>query len=147
MYNFCSLSNCADGEMPRAGLILDQAGNLYGTTTAGGTGVCGGCGTVFQLAPDGNGGWTESRTLYSFTGGSDGGTPFAGLIFDEMGNLYGTTIDGGLNYGTVFQLTPNGNGVWTENTLYQFTGGSDGGNSVAGLTFDAAGNLYGTTRG
>jgi hypothetical protein len=97
------------------------------------------------LVPDGVGGWKES-VIYSFTGGTDGGVPFSGLIFDKVGNLYGTTFQGSINWGTVFELTRNGDGSWSESTLYIFKGGSDGGNSVAGLTFDPAGNLYGTTR-
>src|SRR5258707_14601505 len=84
-------------------------------------------------------------TLYTFTGGSDGSHPFAGLIADATGNLYGTTYDGRGpgRYGTVFELTPSG----TFTVLYSFTGGSDGANPRAGLIADAAGNLYGTTYG
>ena len=141
----------SDGNMPQAGLIFDQTGNLYGTTFEGG--VYGG-GTVFQLTPNQNGGWTE-HTLYSFcsrTNCTDGTEPFAGLIFDQAGNLYGTTQLGGAhnNSGTVFQLTPNQNGGWAENTLYSFcsrTNCADGAGPQAGLIFDQAGNLYGTTFG
>ena len=83
--------------------------------------------------------------LHTFTGGADGANPEAELIFDQAGNLYGTTVAGGQNgNGVVFQLTPAGSG-WTEHVLYNFTGGADGGSPAAGLIFDPAGNLYGTT--
>ena len=98
------------------------------------------------LAP---GAWAASRykVLYRFqVGGNDGSAPIAGLIFDAAGNLYGTTEYGGAsNYGTVFKLTPNAVGSWTKSVLYSFKDGSDGGWPAAGLIFDAAGNLYGTT--
>jgi uncharacterized repeat protein (TIGR03803 family) len=85
------------------------------------------------------------KVLYTFTGGLDGGQPYAGLIQDAAGNLYGVTESGGaFNYGTVFKLTRSQNG-WTETVLYSFSGGSDGGDPSGGLTLDAAGNLYGTT--
>ena len=139
-----SFTNGSDGGHPVAGLIADAAGNLYGTTQNGGDG---GYGTVFRLDPSGT-----LIVLHSFTGGSDGGTPVAGLIADEAGNLYGTTSAGGDRTncaaqfidgcGTVFQLDPSG----TLNVLYNFTGGSDGGNPDAALIADAAGNLYGTTQ-
>ncbi len=99
-------NNGTDGYEPSAGLIFDAAGNLYGTTSEGGT-YCepDGCGAVFELSL-GRGGWTET-VLYSFSGGTDGAVPWAGLIFDAAGNLYGTTAEGGTYaYGTVFQLTP-----------------------------------------
>ena len=106
LYSFCSVANCADGERPLAGLLLDKAGNLYGTTTAGGlvTKNCSvGCGTVFQLAPGGS-----ENLLYVFTGASDGDNPNGNLIADRKGRLYGTS--GGLNFcsgndcGTVFRI-------------------------------------------
>jgi uncharacterized repeat protein (TIGR03803 family) len=128
-----------DGANPTAGLIADASGNLYGTTELGGgaNGCSGGCGTVFKLTPSG----TET-VLYRFTGGSDGASPFAALIADGAGNLYGTTFFGGASgHGTVFKLTPSG----TETVLYSFTGGSDGANPLAGLIADAAGNIYGMT--
>jgi uncharacterized repeat protein (TIGR03803 family) len=85
-------------------------------------------------------------TLYTFTGGSDGGKPASTLIFDKVGNLYGTTQTGGAGFGTVFELSPDGHGGWTESVLYAFTGGTDGSEpGYAPLIFDAAGNLYGTT--
>jgi uncharacterized repeat protein (TIGR03803 family) len=91
-----------DGANPYAGLILDSAGNLYGTTPMGGAS---GFGTVFQLAPNGSAGYTES-VLYSFGAGPDGEAPYAGLILDSAGNLYGTTFGGGSSgNGTVFKVT------------------------------------------
>ncbi|MFI5115931.1 MAG: choice-of-anchor tandem repeat GloVer-containing protein, partial [Terriglobales bacterium] len=136
-----------DGSNPKAGVIFDAAGNLYGTTSLGGAGVCqgAGCGTVFELTPAAGGTWTE-KVLHSFGGATDGVIPEAGLIFDAAGNLYGTTGYGGpYNWGTVFELTPAAGGTWTENVLYSFQGGADGAGPAAGLVFDAAGNLYGTT--
>ena len=128
-----------DGATPYAGLVLDSAGNLYGTTTAGGLF---GQGTVFELSPSGSG-WTE-QVLYNFQGGSDGGFPTGGLIFDQSGNLYGSTNKGGVGGGgTVFELTPSGGG-WTYNLLYSFTGNTGCG-PFANLGLDGAGNLYGTT--
>jgi uncharacterized repeat protein (TIGR03803 family) len=130
------------GLMPEAPLIVDQAGNLYGTTLKGGR-RCdekykpGQCGTVFKLAPDG----TET-VLHVFQGGfsGDGGKPQgAGLITDRRGNLYGVTPDGGNeNYGTVFELTPTGK----ESVLFSFPGA--GGGPFGTLLRDKAGNLYGT---
>jgi uncharacterized repeat protein (TIGR03803 family) len=135
----------SDGADPFAGLIKDKAGNLYGTTEEGGSTSCEGygCGTVFELAPDG----TET-VLHAFTGGNDGDDPIGGLIKDSAGNLYGTTVNGGgtgcgYGCGTVFKLAPDG----TETVLYAFTGGSDGAGPAAGLIKDSAGNLYGTTEG
>lgn len=133
----------ADGAIPYGALVRDQAGNLYGTTSGGGTS---GPGTVFELSPSGSG-WTE-QVLYDFTGGSDGGAPFAGLIADEQGNLYGTTYFGGdspCGCGVVFELSPNLNGTWSETVLYIFTGVPDGGEPEAALIRDSAGNLYSTT--
>ena len=139
----------SDGANPGPGdLTFDQAGNIYGTTTEGGVASpsCfwghAGCGVVFELTPS-NDGWTE-KVLYSFTGGNDGDTPNVGVVFDQHGNLYGTTDDEGKYlYGTVFQLTPNGPG-WTESTIYAFEGLTDGA-YPGGLTTDCAGNLYGIT--
>ncbi|MGA8491475.1 MAG: choice-of-anchor tandem repeat GloVer-containing protein [Terriglobales bacterium] len=139
-----------DGTGPEAGLIFDAAGNLYGTTNGGGAYKEG---TVFELTPTSNGGWAET-VLYSFCAQSkctDGKNPFASVIFDAAGNLYGTA-SGGQNgkycydgCGVVFELTPTTSGEWTESVLYSFTGGPDGAGPVAGLVVDTAGNLFGTT--
>jgi uncharacterized repeat protein (TIGR03803 family) len=139
-----SFSGRGDGGGPMAGLIMDSAGNLYGTTATGGSSVCmGGCGTVFRLAPNG-GGYTES-VLYAFTDAGDGGTPRGNLIVDGSGNLYSTTEGGGNGYGVVFELTPNGSGGYAESVLHAFNSGTDGAYPVAGLIVDSAGDLYGTT--
>ncbi|MGA8876241.1 MAG: choice-of-anchor tandem repeat GloVer-containing protein [Candidatus Korobacteraceae bacterium] len=141
IHNF---GNGEDGSRPEAGLILDGTGNLYGTTHSGGTHSAG---TVFELTPNGSGGWTE-RVLHNFGADQDDGQDSeGGLIFDSAGNLYGTTVAGGnLGLGTVFEMTPNGSGGWTEKVLHNFGHGEDG-NSPQGLSliFDGAGNLYGTT--
>lgn len=133
----------ADGTGPRAPVILDTRGNLYGTTVVGGPS---GAGTVFELMPNRlTGGWRED-VLHDFSGGSDGSYPEAGLVFDALGNLYGTTYYGGpAGQGTVFELTPNPDGSWTESVLYAFSGGSDGAQPSGGLIFDDVGNLYGVT--
>ena len=132
-----------DGAYPKARLLLDPKGNLFGTTTAGGAY---GWGEVFELTPNPSGGWTES-VIYSFQNGADGDLPAAGVIRDAKGNLYGTLYNGGnLGHGAVFELSPNKKtGVWTKQLLYSFSGGNDGGQPVGGLIFDKAGNLYGTT--
>jgi uncharacterized repeat protein (TIGR03803 family) len=147
LYNF---TGGTDGGQPYASLVLDAAGNLYGTTNFGGSANCNlGCGTVFKLTP-GSGGWNET-VLYTFSGGSDGREPYARLRFDAAGNLYGTTLLGGsissvcsTGCGTVFKLT-HGSSGWTESVLYAFQGTTDGASPYDGLAFDAAGNLYGTT--
>ena len=136
-----SFSGGADGGSPYSGVIRDAAGNLYGTTSSGGAYSAG---TVFKLTPNPDGTWAES-VLHSFSGGSDGANPQAGVILDAAGNLYGTTPYGGAGGGVVFKLTPNAEGTWTENVLYTFAHARDGANPQAGVIFDAAGNLYGTT--
>ncbi len=146
LHNF---GNGTDGSGPFAGLIFDAVGNLYGTTEEGGSS---GWGIVFELTPTSGGGWTET-VLHSFQhNGTDGYVPVAGLIFDAAGNLYGTTSGGGtygnctyFGCGTVFELTPTSGGGWTEQVLHDFGNGTDGAKPSAGVTFDAAGNLYGTT--
>ncbi len=138
LYNFTGGS---DGGSPQSRLTFDSAGNLYGTTNSGGLGY----GTVFELSPNGNGGWNET-VLYSFTGGADGANPnYCYVTFDSVGNLYGTAYGGGANgYGVVFKLSPEG-ASWTETVLYSFAGGTDGANPVSGLIMDPVGNLYGTS--
>lgn len=121
-----------DGEAPLAGVVFDNAGNLYGTAAFGGAYQGG---AVYELTPSGLA-WTES-IIYSFTGQSDGNEPYGGLIFDGSGNLYGTTFAGAT---TVYELSPSSGG-WMFTVLHAF-GAYEG--SVATLTFDAAGNLYGT---
>lgn len=132
-----------DGANPYGGLIWDRAGNLYGTTYFGGVA---GMGTAYQLAPGPNGKWQEN-VLYSFLGDTDGSLPTATLVFDGAGNLFGTTSAGGrpsCDCGTVFKLTL-GNGGWKENIVHFFGKNFDGYAPNYGLTFDAAGNLYGAT--
>jgi uncharacterized repeat protein (TIGR03803 family) len=199
LHNFCSQGY--DGCYPYAGLIIDPAGNLYGTTVAGGAYGGGtvfrvdqtggetvlysfqrqsdinypygpllfdaagnlygvalqggatsqqcpqGCGGVFQLTPSGNR-WIEN-VLQLFTGGNDGAFPSGNLVLDGLGNLYGTTQEGGSSVcqfgcGTVFELTSS-NGVWTESLIYTFQGGNDGVSPFSGLASDTSGNMYGTT--
>ena len=130
---------------PHGGLILDKKSNLYGTTYVSANGN----GTVFELvAPHThNGAWKE-MALYEFKGGSDGANSNAGLVWYGSGNLYGTTLEGGIsNAGTVFQLTrpelPNGS--WTESILHRFNN-SDGNTPLANLIIDNDGNLYSTTQ-
>jgi len=141
-----SFSGGDDGSDPATQLSFDSAGNGYGTTVSGGSY---GYGTVFELKASGGG--FQEIVLYSFTGTSDGKNPYGGVTFDGNGNLYGTTVaggDGGIcagdGCGVVFELS-NNNGNWTENVLYNFTGGDDGFGPGGGVVFDRAGNLYGTT--
>jgi uncharacterized repeat protein (TIGR03803 family) len=138
-----SFGNGTDGIEPSVDLIFDKAGNLYGTTTLGGKFRFG---TVFELSPKKGGGWTE-KVLHSFNfNGTDAAEPLAGLTLDAAGNLYGTTAYGGINLvGTVFELKAKAGGGWTEKVLLSFGNGMDGVLPSAGLTFDSAGKLYGTT--
>lgn len=168
-----SFTNGLDGGGPSAALMMDTSGNLYGTTNSGGASAYG---TVFEMSPEPAGGcptgsntgngWCET-VLYSFTGGTDGGLPNASLIFDSSGNLYSTTLVGGIascsfpseapttGCGTVYKLSPApasgcavgtnpGNG-WCETPLYAFSGAPDGSVTTAGLVMDSGNNLYGTT--
>jgi uncharacterized repeat protein (TIGR03803 family) len=137
-----------DGASPWGDLLLDAAGNLYGTTAAGGQGCsnpygASGCGTVFKITAAG-----KESIVYRFAGAPDGSGPSAGLIADQDGNLYGTTEDGGNlvegdTFGTVYRVTPDGQ----ETVLYRFNGESagDGQNPRSTLVMDDEGNLYGTT--
>ena len=123
-----------DGGTPLAGVESDSQGNLYGTTFAGGAA---GMGVVYKLDPAGN-----QTILHSFMGGTDGASPYAGVLLDSTGYIYGTTYYGGsASYGVVYKLDPAGNYT----VLYSFTGGAAGGNPYAGVIRDEAGNLYGTT--
>lgn len=132
------------GFWPRAGLIVDAKGNLYGTTASGGP-FCSGsisCGAVFELLPK-SGSWTE-KVIHGFMGGRDGDGPGAALTFDAAGNLYGTTAEGGdQDCGTIFELTPQSGGSWTERILHSFSL-HEGCEPKSKLTFDNAGSLYGT---
>ena len=137
---FCITSGIAfgDGQRPEAGLVFDAAGDLYGTTSSDGAGA----GTVFELTPQANGKWTQ-KILDQFQNLADAAFPWGGLIFDAAGNLYGTTLQGGsgvcsLGCGTVFELTPNSRGGWTEIVLHNFGSGTDGIHPYDRLVFDAA---------
>ena len=136
LHNF---GNSNDGQTPLGNLIFDGVGNLYGTTSAGGIY---GFGTAFEISTSG----TET-VVYNFSGGADGANPAAGLLFDGSGDLYGTTVNGGsFGFGTAFELTPNAGRCCREAPVYNFgSGPDDGRNPEAGLVFDTAGNLYGTT--
>jgi uncharacterized repeat protein (TIGR03803 family) len=183
LYNFCSESNCADGANPVNGLVMDMAGNLYGTTYSGGSG---GNGSVFQLRSSG-GNWTEkviynikstysglamdangdiygttyrtafrlhrTRTgfwspsvIFTFVNGVKNGiNPNGTVVLDSAGNVYGTTFTGGAdNAGLVYKLSLGTSGKYTEQILHTFDG-VYGGKPLAGLVFDSAGNLFGTT--
>jgi uncharacterized repeat protein (TIGR03803 family) len=143
----------ADGTQPRAGLVFDSVGNLYGTTLYGGnlsscvlTGFPAGCGTVFELSPNADGAWTET-VIHAFSG-PDGSAPTAGLTIDPSGNLYGVTLDGGSQgYGAVFELSRNPKGTWSETVLYSFQGSPDAAGGEGNLVFDSAGNLFGLAGG
>jgi uncharacterized repeat protein (TIGR03803 family) len=146
VYTFQGSSN-GDGQYPWGGVILDAAGNLYGTTQLGGPGTqtCpNGCGTAFKLT-NSKQGWKEAL-LHVFTGqNGDGGGASSGLTLDSAGHLFGTTQQGGsTGYGTVYELAHSKSG-WTESVLYQFSGSTDGSTPSSGLIMDSAGNLYGTT--
>src|SRR5271157_1755074 len=131
-----SFKGGTDGAIPFAGLVQDAQGNLYGTTTQGGTSNMG---TVFMVDTTG-----KETVLYSFTGtGGDGENPYGGLVRDAQGNLYGTTVNGGASNpkGTVFKLDTTGK----ETVLHSFTDNPDGALPKAGLLQDTQSNLYGTT--
>ncbi len=143
IYDF-SVGGFSLGGIPWGGLVLDSKGNLYGTTLSGGSSFQG---TVFQLAPGANGTWTYT-VIYNFTGGADGGNPFAStLIVDASDNLYGTVENGGAyGYGVVFEMVAASNGTWTQKVLHSFKGGNDGIYPFANtLVMDPSGKLYGAT--
>lgn len=143
--------NYADGASPYAALIFDKAGNLYGTTFRGGAY---GAGSVFKLRRATDGPWKE-RVLYSFCSAGfpckDGLRPYAGVVLDGSGNLYGTTEQGGGNTcgethcGTVYKLTPTRGGGWRHTVLYAFPNPGNGSFPTGGVIIDKAGNLYGAT--
>lgn len=143
LYTFITTS----GALPSGNLVFDSVGNLYSTTWEGGRFNDG---VVFELSPSSGGSWTET-VVYNFCPEeycADGFAPMGGVIFDSAGNLYGTTSSGGLRScfcGTVFELTPS-MGNWTFTVLHNFDG-SDGAGPAAGMIFDSAENLYGTTGG
>jgi hypothetical protein len=149
LYEFNGKTN---GGNPHSGLIADAAGNLYGTTIDGGIScaIFKTCGVVFELSPSTSGSWTET-VLYSFAGGNDGAYPESALVFDANGNLYGTTAAGGGSTactggcGTIFELSPNGSGGWTEQVLFVDTNSPSDGQDFAGapLLLDSEGNLFG----
>jgi uncharacterized repeat protein (TIGR03803 family) len=145
IHNF---SGGESGANPWAGLVRDRAGNLYGTTPNGGTEY----GDVFKLSQVGSN-WILTP-LHDFVGDTDGAGPYSSLVIGPDGNLYGATVAGGINdtcCGTVFKLTPPATVCkttlcpWTETILYRFQGGNDGQGPYGGITFDQAGNIYGTT--
>jgi len=125
----------AEGGSPETNVILDGSGNFYGGNHAG----------IYKMSPNGDGTWTEST---AFTLGTvNGGGPLGDLVFDSAGNIFGTTAIGGTHSdGTVFELSPAAGGTWTLSTLYNFAGVGDGSLPAGGVTFDAAGNIYGTTQ-
>jgi uncharacterized repeat protein (TIGR03803 family) len=130
-----------DGEYTDTELVMDSAGNLYGTSVQGGRY---GGGTVFQVTPAG-----VHTVLYDFTGGADGGEPYKGVTLDAQGNLYGTAVTGGGGSceggcGVVFKLTNSG-GTWTQTVIHTFTGGSDGAGPGSPVAIDKHGNIWGTT--
>jgi uncharacterized repeat protein (TIGR03803 family) len=144
LHNFCTESNCSDGGVPYDGLVMDKAGNLYGTAYV-----------AFELTP-GSGGWSES-VLYTFCSKPscrDGSGPYAGVILDAAGNLYGTTTaggnplcTGGNGCGVVYELKPGSGGTWKEAVLHTFNGAPNDGAGSSKLLFDSSGNLYGTGGG
>jgi uncharacterized repeat protein (TIGR03803 family) len=148
IYTFCSQTACADGSNPWAGVTVGADGNIYGTTAYGGhtASACRiGCGVVYRLTPD-SGGWTEA-VLQSFTG-ADGLNPFAGVVLDAQGNIFGANSGGGstaCSCGTVYELSPASGGGFQETTLHTFTGVQDGAQPYATLVLDPADHLYGDT--
>lgn len=146
LYTF---SGGADGAMPAGGLVFDSAGNLYGSTKLGGTN---GSGVVYELTKSSSGSWSQ-KVLHTFGSGTDGKFPRGSLIFDQKGNLYGTTAGGGAHGngqentgGTAYKLSPKSSGAWTETILHSFGQHGDGVSPRDRLAMDSAGNLYGTTK-
>jgi hypothetical protein len=143
IYSFPTSGN--QGYFPTTQLIY-RSGKFFGATNSGGGAQCN-CGVVFELSSEAGGGWNY-KVLHAFRGAPDGDGPYANIVFDSAGNLYGTTSLGGTYFsqGTVYELSPNANGSWTYKTLHSF--GNTGDTSYpTGLTIDAAGNLYGPAGG
>jgi uncharacterized repeat protein (TIGR03803 family) len=153
LYSFCQAvgqGKCPDGALPYGKLGLDASGNLYGTTSVGGSGYGG---VIFKLSP-GTSSWTEN-VIYNFCATGqwpvcpDGEAPMAGVSFDNSGNLYGSTSAGGNGEskggGVVYKLSPGGGG-WTETVLYSFVSpyGVSGGQLYGAVNLDNSGNLYST---
>src|SRR5215472_9684923 len=140
-----SFGGDTDGEYIDSDLVMDSAGNIYGTSVQGGDF---GAGTVFELTHSGNG-WIHT-VLYSFTGGVDGGEPYKGVTLDAQGNLFGTAVTGGTGLGceggcgVVYKLTKSGKN-WLQSVIYNFNGGNDGSGPGSGVTFDRGGTLFGMT--
>jgi uncharacterized repeat protein (TIGR03803 family) len=140
-----SFAGDTDGEYLDTDLVMDAAGNIYGTSVQGGDF---GSGTVWVLSPSPSG-WHHT-VLYSFKGADDGGEPYKGVTLDSQGNLYGTTVTGGSGQGceggcgVVYKLTKSGD-TWTQSVIYAFNGGDDGSGPGSGVTIDANGNVYGMT--
>jgi uncharacterized repeat protein (TIGR03803 family) len=135
----------ADSGYPFSTPVFDSAGNVYGTTSYGDLG-----GVVYELIPPIAGGTSwEFRSIHTFTGARDGSIPTGNLSVDSSGAFYGTTLEGGIGFGTVYKLTrpSSGTGSWTEDVLYSFTGAADGDSPLSGVVIDAQGNLYGTASG
>lgn len=144
LHNF--LGPALDGSNPDSGLVFDQQGNLYGTTTYGGDQMCQfGCGTVYQLTPQGNGQWRE-HVIQRFQG-TNGSAPYAPVTLDGSGNVYGVASACTLDEcnGTAFELMPGSNGTWTESTLYMFDDPQAGSTPLGGLLLGSDGILYGTS--
>src|SRR5258708_453351 len=146
LHTFAVGGNGLGGATPYSALGADSAGDLFGTTPVGGTY---GQGVAFELIRSASGSWSE-RVLHHFGASGDGVGPYAGLVFDRKGNLYGTTAGGGTGAdggGIVFRLSPGSGGQWKESVLYNFEGNSSGPSfPLSGLVMDAAGNLYGDSR-
>jgi uncharacterized repeat protein (TIGR03803 family) len=151
LYSFCSAGPplCKDGVAPNAGVVFDTSGSLYGTTTQGGGNTCGEttCGTVFKLTPTRSGRWKHT-VLYSFPSLQNGGLASSGVVFDKVGNLYGTTAEGGIGgcfngCGVVYRLSSGTDGKWKYTVLHKFDSQAES-PSDGGLIIDNQGDLYGT---